>query len=487
MNEENRIWVLFARKLAGEATANDLKEFEILVNENPEWQEAIDDVSEWWNTSKVGVANEETEAIFTRVLQKIRTDEKLKAKEMLLKKEKSKISLSGFLNGNPMFRNYFKIAWRNLVRGGVFSVINITGLAIGMAGAILVMVWIAQQLSFDQFHQKKDRLYQLYNLAENKGEKMAWSGTSSLLGPELKSTYPQVEEMFRINWVANLIFISGEKHLEAQGLFTDPGFLRSLDFPLISGNKDIALNNPESVILTESFSKKLFGDEDPTGKTIKIDSNANFTVTGVIKNPPANTVFKFEYLMPMTYRKKIDWEIAKWDDYGVETYVMLKPGVTEQTANDLFRNVMKRNMPEIKNEIFVHPMRKWYLYSHFQNGVATASNMRGVRLFGIIGAFILLIACINYMNLSTAKSEKRAREVGIRKVVGARKSSLLWQFIGESILMAFVAGMLALIIAETCIGWFGKLTYADLSIPYSKLSCTLSGCSSSYCSIKRRF
>ena len=366
-----------------------------------------------------------------------------------------------------MFRNYFIVSWRNLLRNKAFSLINITGLAIGMAGAILVLLWIAHHMSFEKFHEKKDRVYQVYNLAEIEGEKQAWSGSSSLLGPAIQTTYPQAEEVFRINWVANLIFTTGEKHLEAYGYFTDPGFLRTLDFPLVRGDKNTALDKPESVILTEKFSRRLFGNEDPVGKAIRIDSNANFMVTGVMEDQPGNTSFDFEYLIPMEYRKKINWDIPKWDNYGVETFVLLKPGITENEANKLFRNVIKTHVPGMKNELFVHPMKKWHLYSKFENGKIAGGQIEQVRLFGIIGAFILLIACINYMNLSTAKSEKRAREVGIRKVIGARKSSLVWQFISESVLIAFIAGIIALVLAELSIGSFNELVYADLTIPYS--------------------
>ncbi len=229
------------------------------------------------------------------------------------------------------------------------------------------------------------------------------------------------------------------------------------------------------MILTESFAKKMFGSEEAFGKVIRIDSNANFTITGIIKDPPKNSRFEFEYLIPMDYRKKINWDIPKWNDYGVETYVLLKPGVTEQQANTLFRDILKTNAPELTNELFVHPMRKWFLYSRFEDGKIAGGNIEMVRLFGLIGAFILLIACINYMNLSTAKSEKRAREVGIRKVVGAKKGSLVSQFLGESIFMAFLAGAVALVIAELSIDIFNELVYSTLVIPYNDVRFWLFG------------
>ncbi|HKO80538.1 MAG TPA: ABC transporter permease [Chitinophagaceae bacterium] len=459
MKQEERIWILMARKLAGEATDTELKELEDLVRTDPDLHFTIETFYKLWN-ARPEMLTEEDNA--DKLLERIRNH----TSHHELNKGKREVRRP-FLKRNFMFRNYLKTSWRNLLRNKAFSLINITGLAIGMASAILVLVWITHQLSYDQFHEKKDRIYQLYNLAEFEGKKEAWQGTSSLLGPAILLNYPQAEEVFRINWVANLIFTTGEKHLEAQGLFTDPGFLRSLDFPLVSGDKNTALNKAESVILTESFAQKLFNKEEALGKAIRIDSNANFTVTGIIKDLPANTKLEFDYLIPMEYRKKINWEIPKWNDYGVETYVLLKPGVTEQAANKLFRNIVKTHAPDMKNEIFVHPMRKWHLYSKFENGKIAGGQIEGVRMFSIIGAFILLIACINYMNLSTAKSEKRAREVGIRKVVGARRGSLVWQFISESVLIAFLAGIIALVIAELSIDWFGKLVYTTLAIPYS--------------------
>ncbi|HLG40858.1 MAG TPA: ABC transporter permease, partial [Chitinophagaceae bacterium] len=467
MKNENRLWILFARKLAGEATADEIRELEQLLNERPDLLHSAEVITNWW---KVNELSEKTHiddaAQVKRIFHRIKRENQQSFDETLRKKGKE-TSLFNFLKENLMIQNYFKIAWRNLVRNKAFSLVNITGLAIGMAGATLILLWIAHQFSFDKFHEKKDRIYQVYNLAEIEGEKRSWSGSSSLLGPVIQTIYPQAEEVFRINWVANLIFTTGEKHLESYGYFTDPGFLKSLDFPLIGGDKNTALDKPESVILTESFSRRLFDNEDPIGKTIRIDSNANFMVTGVMKDQPGNTTFDFEYLIPMEYRKKINWDIPKWDDYGVETFVLLKPGVTEQDANRLFHNIIKTHAPEMKNELFVHPMNKWHLYSRFENGKIAGGLIEQVRLFGIIGGFILLIACINYMNLSTAKSEKRAREVGIRKVIGAGKSSLVWQFISESVVIAFVAGIIALILAELSIGFFNQLVYADLVIPYS--------------------
>ncbi len=202
------------------------------------------------------------------------------------------------------------------------------------------------------------------------------------------------------------------------------------------------------------------------GKVIRIDSNINFTVTGILRQLPTNTRFTFDYLMPWSYTKEVGWESDNWTNSSIATYVLLKPGVTETKANALIGNLIKKNATNASTEIFLHPMVKWQLWSHFENGKIVGGGIDIVRLFSIIAAFILLIACINYMNMSTARSEKRAKEVGIRKVAGAGRQSLVVQFISESMIIAVAAGILALVIAQLALGWFNGLTDVAITIPY---------------------
>lgn len=366
-----------------------------------------------------------------------------------------------------MFKNYFKVTWRNLFRNKSFSLINITGLAIGMASAVLIFLWIQNELSYDLFHKKKDRIYQLYNRAVYEGRVECWASTPQVLAAALKSDYPQVEEAVRVNWVGAFVFHAGDKHLETQGYITDPAFLQVFDFPLVKGDAATALNGPHSIVLTEKMAQKLFGTTNVIGKEIRVDTSALFTVTGVMKDLPNNTRFNFEYLIPWSYMKTVHWDRDSWKESGIETYALLKPGVSEETANERFRNIVRLHARDAENEIFVHPLRKWRLYSRFENGKVAGGYIETVRLFGIIAGFILLIACINYMNLSTARSEKRAREVGIRKVAGAGKGLLIGQFIGESIMIAFFAGILALLTVQLSIGRFSEITWKTLYVPYT--------------------
>jgi putative ABC transport system permease protein len=365
-----------------------------------------------------------------------------------------------------MLKNYLKITWRNLLRHKAFSFINIIGLAIGMASAALILFWVQNEMSYDQFHTKKDRLYEVYNRSVFDGKLWCWGNTPKIMAKTLKQDYSQVEEVARTN-DANFLFTVGDKHLNIHGNFTDPGFLTMFSFPLVNGNANTALNNINNIIITQKLSKKLFGNDNAMGKVIKIDSNAYFTVTGVMKDLPNNTQFNFEYLMPWSYLKKIGEDDANWGNNSCQTYALLKPNVTEAVANRSIVNVI-RSHSNIKDiDVFFHAASKWRLYSDFdQKGKVSGGRIAIVQTFSLIAVFILLIACINFMNLSTARSEKRAREVGIRKVAGALRGGLIFQFLGESILIALISGALALVIMQLSMSGFNLLTAKHLFIPY---------------------
>ncbi|MDB5130284.1 MAG: transporter permease [Mucilaginibacter sp.] len=366
-----------------------------------------------------------------------------------------------------MLKNYLKITWRNLRRHKAFSLINISGLAIGMASSALILLWIQNEVSYDQFHAKKDRLYSVYNRSVFDGKLWCWNTTPKVMAKTLKQDYPQIEEVARTS-NNNFLFTINDKHLNVPGYFTDPGFLTMFSFPLVSGNKNTALNNIKDIVITQKLAKKLFGNDNAMGKTIKIDSNAYFTVSAVMQDLPNNTQFKFEYLMPWSYLKKIGGDDTGWGNNSIQTWALLKPGVTEAEANKSIVNIT-RSHSEIKDiDVFVHPSGKWRLYSKFdQKGKISGGRIETIRIFSMIAAFILIIACINFMNLSTARSEKRAREVGIRKVVGALRGSLISQFLGESIFIALIAGLIAIVIVQLSLSGFNRLTDKQLYIPYS--------------------
>src|SRR5664279_3985713 len=227
-----------------------------------------------------------------------------------------------------MHSSYLKIVFRNLLRSKGFSFINITGLAIGMASAILILLWIRNEVSYDKFYLKTDRLYRMNNRDKFNGELWAWSTTPKILGPTLKQENPEVEDYCRIGG-ASFLFTVGEKHLSISGNFTDTAFFHVFDFPLIQGNSATALKGIYNIVITQKLATKLFGNENALGKIIKIDSNDQFTVTGLMKDLPNNTSFDFEFLVPWAYMTKIGQDDAYWGNNSIKTYIILKPNTSQ--------------------------------------------------------------------------------------------------------------------------------------------------------------
>jgi putative ABC transport system permease protein len=369
-----------------------------------------------------------------------------------------------------MLKNFFKIAFRNLWKNKGFSLINITGLAIGMASAMLLLLWIYDEVSYDRFHAKKDRIYEAWNRAEFSGEMHCWNTTPKVLARTLEHDFPEVEVAVRVNWPSNYLFSVGEKKIMEQGNMVDTAFLDVFSFPLLRGNPHTALNDLHSVVLTEKLSKKLFGNEDPMGKLIRIDDKENFRVTGLAKDPPSNSRFQFEYLLPWAYLNKIDGDDINWGNNSTRTYVLLKPNANLAALQQKMKTLKGRyEKEESKWEMFLYPMDRWRLYSYFKGTVEDGGRIEFVKLSAIIASFIVLIACINFMNLNTARSEKRAKEVGIRKVVGARKGGLIGQFLGESVLLSFFAALVALGLVILSLSTFNQVTDKHMVIPFGNI------------------
>ncbi len=374
-----------------------------------------------------------------------------------------------------MIKNYFKIAWRNLIKGKSFSVINIAGLAIGMAGAIFILLCLQNEISFDKFHTNKDNLYEVYGLTSNiDGKDIAIDATSQPMGPELKQNYPEVEVATRVKDISSFLFTADNKSFTGiEGSFVDPSFLQMFNFPLAEGNSNEQLKNVYSISITQKLAKKLFGNNDALGKTIKIDSIDNFKVTGILKDLPTNTRFNFEYLLPWDYLKKLGpgYSNEDWISNNTPTYILLKPNTDVVSFNAKIKNITRIHAG--RNDLWTHfifPLSKWHLYSNFKNGNPVGGRIETVRVFGLIAVFILLIACINFMNLSTARSEKRAKEVGIRKVAGAGKSLLVWQFIIEAFITASIAAILALFVVQLTLTSFNTLINSQLYVPYNSVN-----------------
>ncbi|HEY1054277.1 MAG TPA: ABC transporter permease [Emticicia sp.] len=371
-----------------------------------------------------------------------------------------------------MLRNYLKIAFRNLMRAKSYTFINISGLAVGLAACTLIILWIQDELQYDRFYSKTDRLYQVYNKDIFSGTPQTWETTPRLLAPTLKQNYAEIEETTRFRSTGFTLSV-GDTKMNASGAFVDPSFLNLFDFTLKSGNAQSVLSGNNGIVITEELAEKLFGTTLAVGKIVQINNKESFSVTGVLENLPNNSKFNYiSYLLPYNYFINLGWGTDAWESNNDFTYVLLKEHADEAVVNEKIKSVtaehLKGILDDVKNrQIYLHPANKWHLYSKQENGQLVDGKIVTVRLFGLIAAFILLIAAVNFINLSTARSEKRAKEVGVRKVAGAQKISLILQFIGESVLLTFFAGIVALFIVLLSLPMFNQLTGKILSLNFT--------------------
>ena len=354
-----------------------------------------------------------------------------------------------------MIRNNFKIAWRNLLKSKGYATINIIGLAIGMAAVLMIAIWVQNQSQFDNFYSNKDNLYRVWNKYEDVGQIGMSNITSGPASVTLKAEYPEVEHAARVYWNVDRLLSFDENKIKSKGTEVDPSFMEMFDFKLLKGNRSQVLSGPQNIILTESLSKKIFGDTDPLNKTLILDNKEPYQVSGIIADLPSNTDFDFNYLIPLT---KADNYSPNWNTSTFMTYIQLKDGTDVDAFNKKLKNIIaKKTNNELKGSLFLYPLSKMHLYSKFEQGVPVGGKIDQVKLVAGLGFLILLIACINFVNLSTARSQKRAKEVAVRKVVGAQRSSLIAQFLTESVLLSFIAGILSIGLTFLALPFFNKI------------------------------
>lgn len=367
-----------------------------------------------------------------------------------------------------MFKNYFKIAWRNLLQNKALSFINIFGLATGMAFAMLIGLWIQYETSFDQFHVNKSRIALVRKNALFNNEKNTYTATPLPLHNELKRNYPEIKRASRMDWGNNHSLVVGNNKFNKRGTYVDPDFLKMFTFPLVKGDVETALKDPNSIVLTESLAAALFGKENPIGKTIKIDNAYNVIVTALLKDVPSNSTFTFDFLAPYEFNvinnKFVKDAQTQWSNNFLMNVVEIKEGASMDALSKKIGPLMvQKNPKDNKNQtLFLQPMQQWHLYNDYKNWVNVGGDIDYVRLFGIIGIFVLLIACFNFMNLSTARSEKRAKEVGIRKAVGSQRVQLIVQFLSESMLTCFLAFLLSIGLIEMLLPFLKDLGFEHI-------------------------
>ncbi len=376
-----------------------------------------------------------------------------------------------------MLKNYLKIAWRNMRNNKVYSALNIVGLATGMAVALLIGLWVFNQYSYDRFLPNYQQAYAVkVNYTNQHDGTHTRDAVAIPLADVLRNTIPGIKYVAEADFVdfPSHDFMVGDKKLLINGGTVAPDFLKIFQYPLVTGNVNSVLKDPFSIVLDESTAKSLFGNDDPINKTIRIDNQHDVKVTGVMKDFPANASMQFHFLMPFSYAEEAFSFVKnarnQWDNSSFQIFVGLQPGVTNTQIAAKIKNLVYQNNPAVrafKPEVFLYPLKNWHLYSDFKNGKAVGGFIDYVRMFGIIGAIVLLIAGINFVNLSTARSEKRAREVGVRKAIGSHRLDLIFQFLTESILVTFVAFLLSIVFVQLALPYFNNLTGGLVQIPYS--------------------
>lgn len=370
-----------------------------------------------------------------------------------------------------MLKNYLLVTLRNLRKNATYSFINIAGLSIGIVCSLLIMLWVFDELSFDTFQPKANRLYQVWVNAHYDGKINTWNSVPQPTYEALKTEDSNILNTVITDWGGTHLYTVGENRVYKKAFYASEEFLEMFQFRLVKGDPSTVMDDPASLVITESMAKVLFGDQDPINQTVRINNAHDLKVTGVLKDIPKNSSFEFDCLM--TWKMKIiaeDWvkrSQTQWGNYSFQVFVELNDPANEGNVENSIRDLLfRKGETDMKREFFLHPMLRWRLHSNFENGQESGGMMDYVQMFTIIASFILVIACINFMNLATARSERRAREVGIRKSVGSRRHELILQFMGESVFLAVVAFGIAILVAQLLLPFYNQLVDKELFIDY---------------------
>jgi predicted permease len=374
-----------------------------------------------------------------------------------------------------MIRNYIKVAVRNLLRQKGFSFINIFGLALGISCTALIGMWVNDELSYDRFHKDHDRLYRI--TATLPELKVHAAVSPAPLAMAVKNEIPEVEEAVRIsNFNRDLVQVGDIKFEEKNIIYADSNFFRVFTFPFIKGDRDKALQNPEGIVITEAMALKYFGSIDVLDKTIRKNDKNDFTVTGVIANIPSNSHLRFDFVQPMRYLARDNNDIKNnvWDNFNWYTYLKLNDKALKSASliADLEKKmqaIYKKNEPVVKCAFVLQPLTEVHLHSNFLADIPGHGNAQNVYIFTVVAVFILVVACLNFMNLATARAARRAKEVGLRKVVGAIRPHLMGQFLAESLVVAMLSLVLALLIIYLVLPYFNTLGGKDLSLDFTNI------------------
>ncbi|WP_214225479.1 ABC transporter permease [Pedobacter sp. B4-66] len=369
-----------------------------------------------------------------------------------------------------MFKLNLKIALRNLWKHKTSSIINVVGLAIGLASCLLLLLYVSYEWSFDKKFKGSEGVYQVMtNFVDAKGNIQETSdATSNAIGPVIKQETPGIEAVSRVCNAGQQLIANGENSFKKEAKYADPDNLKIFNYEFIAGNPSTALNTAKSVVLTERMAKLLFKDGDALNKSVRYNNEVDLKVTGIIKDLPANYSNTFDFLMPWSlFETLLDWvKRPQWGNYNWQTVVRVNEQADISLINAKLKGIIKRNSKDATDESFIYKLSDRHLFGEFLNGKSVGGDIERIYLFIALAVGILLIACINFMNMATAKSERRAKEVGIKKTIGASRASLISQFLTESILLTVISVLVAIVLVEVLLPTFNNLLNIELSIDY---------------------
>ncbi len=369
-----------------------------------------------------------------------------------------------------MIRHNLRLAWRNFRRYKSTFLINLIGLTTGLACTLLIFLWVHDELMMDKFHDQDDRLFQVMEHQQYAENIMTTTSTPGLLAAALKEEIPEIEHAATTTWVVeSTLSVDDELNLKAEGWYVGEDFFQIFSFPLIEGLPENVVKDPSSIAISEDLALRLFNRTDNlTGETIEFEHRRTHQITGVFKNLPSHSSMQFDFVIPFeVYRSENDW-VESWGNNGPKTYVILTEGAQQADVDKKIKDFVKARREQSNVTLFLAPFSDRYLYGRYEDGIQSGGRIEYVRLFSIIAAFILLIACINFMNLSTARAERRGREVGIKKVVGASRQSLIRQYLTESSLISLGALLIALVAVWLFLPEFNLITDKEISLASHK-------------------
>ena len=374
-----------------------------------------------------------------------------------------------------MFQQFLKLVFRNLWQHKSLSLLNIGGLAVGLTVALLIGLWIADELSFDRFHQNRDRLYQVKITGQVNGKLETRNAIPLPLAETFRQSFPQVKRVAECDWGELHGLQLDDRSLLRNGYFVPPDFLEMFSFPLLAGDPATALEAPGSILLTAATAEALFGHTNfraLIGKPVTIDNMAEAVISGVLQNVPDNSSLDFGFLLSFATWENLDpWvnrNRSNWSNNSFQLFIELQEGTDEAEFAAKAATLIQEHLADSKAVVTLHALEDWRLYSEFENGRATGGFIEYIRLFGIIAVIVLSLACINFMNLSTARSERRAQEVGLRKIMGSPRRLLIGKFLGEAVMLAVFSLAVSLVLTQILLPGFNQLTGKSLAIPFDQ-------------------